>query len=137
MGTTVKEKRATKRRKQYKIPFRDGHMRHYATSEGYTYPRSDSSVTWKEPAEFQDTLMFLNFEKGNRSGAWAWYESVLTGTRYCVTLGELATFIKNSISSGIVTGIFDFVKKGQNYSLTFVRSVFEIEKINICIPEEV
>lgn len=135
MGTTVKEKRATKRRKQYKIPFSDeGHMLHHADEYG-SYGWNKTCV-WKEPAEFQDTLMFLNFEKGNRSGAWAWYESVLTGTQYCVTLGELATFIKNSVTSGVVTGIFDFVKRGQNYSLTFVRSIFEVEKINICIPEE-
>lgn len=134
MGTIVK------RRKQYKIPFtQDGHMLHYADHTGKYHVgwEEHKSVIWKDPAEFQDTLMFLSFEKGSRSGAWAWYESVLTGTKYCVTLGELAVFIKNSVTSGVVTGIFDFVKKGQNYSLTFVRSVFEIEKINICIPEEV
>ncbi len=74
----------------------------------------------RDPDPFIDELRFVEMERGDRSGAWSWWESTKDGTMYCVTLSEMKPFILNT-NGGNVYGRFGFRKKGANFTLTWLN----------------
>ena len=67
--------------------------------------------------EFGDTLIFKHFSRG-RSSVKAHFESLHTGKKYEMFVSDLEDVILNHhLMNGCISGIFTFVKKGQNYGV--------------------
>ena len=71
--------------------------------------------------EFEDTLIFKHFSRG-RSSVKAHFESLHTGKKYEMFVSDLEDVIlKRHFVNGCMSGIFTFVKKGQNYGVMLLK----------------
>jgi len=98
----------------YEIPFdENGNQLSYPATWMNGYQNKD--VIFKDNFIFEDTLCFVEFQRG-RSSAIAKFHRSSTNTYCTVFLSDLAEIIKN-MKYGNIQGTFTFCKKGQNYGL--------------------
>lgn len=101
---------------KWKVGFnKDGVMYHYID-----YWRGNPH-TYVEPYQFYDGLKFVRFEKGSRSGAWAWLESTTEQKMYCISLPNLEACLNQAEPGCVITGLWTFKKRGANYTIVYLQ----------------
>lgn len=106
-GTNQKEKQLAKKIGTYKIPFdANGNQIDYA---GYSAEMRDNFV-------FEDVLTYTSYSRGRSSAQFSFMRT--NGTSVVVFMSDMSTFIPKMIN-GTISGKFTFVKRGQNYGVTF------------------
>lgn len=77
---------------------------------------------WRDNYIFSDTLQFVQFNN-MKTSVQAEFKSLCDNRRYIMFLSELERCIRSdAISNARITGRFTFVKKGTNYSVSYVDS---------------
>lgn len=86
----------------------------YQSNEGSLH----DSIVWKPNAQFNTTLFYEGFGRGRSSIKFEFRDS--DGKRFYMFATDLDAFIKQGIPINEVNGVFEFVKRGQNYGIRFV-----------------
>lgn len=98
-------------RKNYKIPFdKDGNM--------LSYPYNVEE--WREPYKFSTRLKYNGYSRG-RSSAVILFKD-WQGRSYSMFMSDFDKMMQDGfdVDGKSVSGIFTFVKKGQNYGLQYL-----------------
>lgn len=76
------------------------------------------SVVWKPNTQFNTTLFYEGFGRGRSSIKFEFKDSA--GKRFYMFATDLNALIKHGVPINEVNGVFEFVKRGQNYGIRFV-----------------
>ena len=105
-------------------------------------PHNNKGVVWHDNKVFNDTLVMTSYSKG-RSAVKISFMSATDQTTYSMFLGEfwsMLTKLKNqdlNINKMEVTGRWTFVKRGTDYSISFVGPLEVAAKICVHCDKEV
>ncbi len=85
---------------------------------------------WRDNYIFEDTLKFVRFQN-MKTSIHAELRSLRDDREYRMFPSELERCIHlNAISNAEITGQFTFVKRGTNYSVSYVDSESTCEEVN-------
>ena len=107
----------------YQIPFdADGNQQHYPESSWRGDPslgqRERVGPDWRPNDPFEDTLTYVGFSRG-RSAAYFNFKRA-DGKSVTVFLKEMDEMLPHMVN-GKVSGVFRFVKRGENYGCTMMQ----------------
>lgn len=99
-----------------KVPFDvDGNVLHSDNTRWGSPPHE-----WRDNYIFSDTLQFMKFHN-MKTSVHAEFKSLCDNREYVMFLSELERCIRlDVISNTRITGQFTFVKRGTNYSVSYV-----------------
>lgn len=79
---------------------------------------SDQYV-WRSNKQFKTTLFYDGYSRGRSSIKFDFTDP--NGKRFSMFATDLDTMIKQGVPIKEVYGVFEFVKRGQNYGIRFVK----------------
>lgn len=76
------------------------------------------SYIWKPNTQFKTILFYEGYGRGRSSIKFEFRDS--DGKRFYMFATDLDALIKHGVPINEVNGVFEFVKRGQNYGIRFV-----------------
>lgn len=93
----------------------------YETLAGYVYPGND--VEWRPNDPFEATLELVHSSRGRSSAVYI-YRDIATNIRYPLFISSVEFMLRHAtIKAGQVTGVWQVVKRGQNYGLDMLEAL--------------
>jgi len=93
----------------------------YEMLASYVYPGND--VEWRPNDPFEATLELVHSSRGRSSAVYI-YRDIATNIRYPLFLSSVEFMLRHAtIKAGQVTGVWQVVKRGQNYGLDMLEAL--------------
>lgn len=89
-------------------------------SSGYQYPDPlNNGSSWKYNIPFPANLRLTDMERGRSAAHFIWEDE--QGHAFIMFMTDLLDLIQNfTIENGVVSGMWGFVKRGQNFGVVYL-----------------
>lgn len=104
------------------VPFCKCGLQHYPDNCFKCHYVDKTGIEWRKATPFEDTMQLQNKVNSGRSAKYLTVTSKTTGLNYTLFVTDIIDIAVNFgiERGGVIYGVWDYVKRGQNYGIKLI-----------------